>query len=81
MREADLKKRLFAIEYYKNGCNATKAAESVGYSPKTARQHGSTLLKDKIVKRELKALDELLSLDKLSVPTKEDMEGKIADID
>ena len=81
MREADLKKRLFAIEYYKNGCNATKAAESVGYSPKTARQHGSTLLKDKIVKRELKVLDELLSLDKLSVPAKEDMEGKIADID
>lgn len=80
MREADLKKRLFAIEYYKNGCNATKAAESVGYSPKTARQHGYTLLKDKVVKAELKALNELLSLDKLSQPDKDKIEKEVADI-
>ncbi|MBR0359802.1 MAG: terminase small subunit [Clostridia bacterium] len=80
MREADLKKRLFAIEYYKNGCNATKAAESVGYSPKTARQHGHTLLKDKVVKAELKALNELLSLDKLSQPDKDKIEKEVADI-
>lgn len=80
MREADLKKRLFAIEYYKNGCNATKAAEAVGYSPKTAAQHGHTLLKDKTVKRELKTLDKLLSLDTLSKPEKSGLEKGIADI-
>lgn len=80
MKERDLKRKLFALEYYKNGCNATKAAEAVGYSKKTAAQHGYTLLKDKYVKQELKALDKLLSLDKMTAPDKDKITSDIADI-
>lgn len=71
---------MFALEFFKNGCNAKKAAESVGYSPKTAAQHGHTLLKDETVKHELKMLSELFSLDKLSSEDKTSLEGEIADI-
>lgn len=80
MRQTDLKKRLFAVEYYKNGCNAKKAAEAVGYSPKTAAQHGYTLLKDEAVKAELEALDKILSLDKLAEPDKDTLRDDVASI-
>ena len=80
MKEVNLKKRLFALEYFKNGLNASAAALAVGYSEKSAKQRGSQLLKDKTVKQELKALSEMFGLDKLSDINKQEIQEKIADI-
>lgn len=41
-----LQHRLFVAEYLANGFNATKAAESAGYSLKTSYAQGSRLLRD-----------------------------------
>lgn len=43
---AAVRKRLFAEAYVANGGNATEAAKTAGYSPKTAYSLGSRLLKD-----------------------------------
>lgn len=43
--EARLRRVRFAKEYLTNGRNATKAAEAVGFSAKTAASQGSRLLK------------------------------------
>jgi len=40
------KKKLFVAHYLANGLNATKAAESAGYSKSTAYSQGQRLLKD-----------------------------------
>lgn len=41
------------IEYYLETNNATEAAKKAGYSPKTARQQGSRLLSNVVIKKEL----------------------------
>jgi phage terminase small subunit len=57
-----VQQKLFAIEYFKNGGNATLAAIEAGYSKKTATQTGSRLLTYVKVKEYLKKLtDELES--------------------
>lgn len=75
-----LKKKQFALEYYKNGKNAAKAAEAVGYSKKTAAQRGYQLLKDKTVIATMHELDEIFSLDKMSQPDKDVLNKDVADI-
>ena len=42
----NLKQIRFADEYIRNGGNGTQAAIFAGYSPKTAAQQASRLLKD-----------------------------------
>lgn len=74
------KKQLFAVEYYKNGKNAAKAAEAVGYSKKTAAQRGHQLIKDETVIAYMRELDSFFSLDKMAAPDKETLENGIADI-
>jgi len=44
--KAEDKRNKFAVEYMRNGLNATRAAIFAGYSSKTADQAGSRLLKD-----------------------------------
>ena len=80
MAQGDLKKRVFALEYIKNGCNAKQAAIAIGYSEKTAAQHGYTLLKDDIVKKELEELGETFSLSTLTQVDKDKITKEIADI-
>lgn len=80
MAQSDLKKRVFALEYMKNGCNAKQAAIAIGYSEKSAAQHGYTLLKDDIVKKELKELGETFSLSNLAQVDKDIITKEIADI-
>lgn len=45
-KSAELRRRKFVEAYIANGGNATEAAIDAGYSPKTAGQQGSRLLKD-----------------------------------
>jgi hypothetical protein len=52
---AAARKHLFVEAYLANGGNATEAAKSAGYSPKTAYQQGPRLLKDVQVATELRA--------------------------
>ena len=78
--EVNLKKRLFAIEYFKNGLNASAAALAVGYSKKSAKQRGSQLLKDETVQSEIKTLSTMFGLDKLTDINKDEIKEKIADI-
>lgn len=52
---AAARKHLFVEAYLANGGNATEAAKSAGYSPKTAYQQGPRLLKDAQVATELRA--------------------------
>jgi phage terminase small subunit len=80
VKDIDLKKRLFALEYFRNGKNAAAAALSVGYSEKSAKQRGYQLLKDEEVKDELSSLNELFGMNELSKPDKDLIDKKIADI-
>lgn len=80
MAQSDLKKRVFALEYIKNGCNAKQAAIAIGYSEKSAAQHGYTLLKDDVVKKELEELGETFSLSTLAQVDKDKITQEIADI-
>lgn len=46
---ANERKRLFAEAFCANGGNATQAAKTAGYSPRSAYSTGATLLKDPVV--------------------------------
>lgn len=62
------RKALFVAAYLDNGGNATQAAISAGYSPKTADQQGSRLLKDVKIKASIsKKAASVLSKFELSI--------------
>lgn len=59
------KKLVFAAAYASNGFNATRAATSAGYSPKSAYSQGQRLLRDVEVAAEISRLlaDQVMSRD------------------
>lgn len=61
--------KLFAIEYFANGGNATQAAIEAGYSKRSAHVTGSRLLNYAKVKQHLQKLTE--QLEKKAIITKE----------
>lgn len=77
----DLKKRMFALEYIRNGHNAKAAAIFVGVKESSAAQTGSQWLKDELVKAELKSLGEHYSIERLTDKDGETIRQQIADID
>jgi phage terminase small subunit len=58
---AEARKRLFVEAYISNGGNATQAAITAGYSPKTATQQGSRLLTDVEVSAQVSARSQKLA--------------------
>jgi phage terminase small subunit len=59
------KQRRFADEYLSNGCNATRAAISAGYSKKYAAQNTSKLLKNTNVAAYIKERNDAISSAKI----------------
>jgi phage terminase small subunit len=61
-RELNHRQRSFVVEYLQNGGNATKAALSAGYSPKSAYSQGHDLLKKPEIARLLSRRSEELDI-------------------
>lgn len=75
------KKILFAREVFCNGGNRAAAARAVGYSDKVAKQMGSKLYKDNIVREELERLKQDFHLTSvLTEDEKAEMKEKVADL-
>ncbi|MGM9937778.1 MAG: hypothetical protein ACI38A_10570 [Candidatus Ornithomonoglobus sp.] len=67
---------LFASTYLKSGRNAAAAGRAIGVS----RQRANQLKKEPEVQEIIKQLEEMLSIDKLAAPDKEELGKEIADI-